>query len=46
VFGIIALVAFGLLAGDIIRRARRRHELEVAWQKENADFLQRLRESR
>jgi hypothetical protein len=45
-FGLVALVAFGLLVGDISRRTRRSRELEDIWQKENAEFLQRLRESR
>ena len=45
-FTIVALVALGLLAGDSISRARRRRELEDAWQRENAEFLAHLRESR
>ena len=45
-FVIVAVVALGLLASDLIRRARWRRALETAWQKENAEFLLHLRESR
>jgi hypothetical protein len=46
VYGIIACVALGILAGDLLRRVRQRRELEARWRRENEAFLRQLREFR
>jgi hypothetical protein len=43
---LVALVALGVLIGELMRRARQRRELEDAWRRENDTFLQELRKSR
>jgi hypothetical protein len=43
---LVALVALGVLIGELMRRARQRRELEEAWRRENDEFLQELRASR
>ena len=45
-FGIVTLVAFAILIGDVLRRARLRRELEDTWHRENEKFLRELRKSR
>lgn len=45
-FGIVTLVAFGIVIGDVLRRARLRQELEDTWDRENERFLRELRTSR
>ena len=45
-FGVIALVAAGILLGDLLRRARIRGAMEDAWRREDLEFLQKLRGSR
>ena len=46
VFGVVTLVALGIVIGDLLRRARQRRELEDSWLRENEKFLNDLRKSR
>jgi hypothetical protein len=45
-FGVILLVALGVLVGELLRRARQRRDMEAHWRREDEEFLRRLRESR
>ena len=43
VFGILILLALGILIGDLLRRARLLGELESEWRREDQMFLDDLR---
>jgi hypothetical protein len=43
VFGIVILVALGILIADLLRWARLRRELESEWRREDQRFLNELR---
>jgi hypothetical protein len=45
-FGVVFLVALGVVVGELLRRARERREMEADWRHENAEFLRRLRDPR
>jgi hypothetical protein len=45
-FGVVTLVALGILIGDLVRRARQRRELDDTWRRENEEFLRQLRDPR
>ncbi|MDP9184777.1 MAG: hypothetical protein M3O29_03795 [Actinomycetota bacterium] len=45
-FGVIFLVALGILVGELLRGARQRRGIEAAWRREDEEFLRHLRKSR
>jgi hypothetical protein len=45
-FGVVFLVALGIVVGELFRRARERREMEAGWRRENEEFLRQVRGSR
>lgn len=45
-FGVVMVVALGILINDLVRRARQSRQLDDTWRRENEVFLRQLREPR